>query len=51
MLLLKEDLWSVTSGTSLDKLHLLIQSTRDSKDQRTRATIFLSMKRHSKGAC
>jgi hypothetical protein len=44
MLLLREDLWCVTSGISLRSTTPIHQSTWDSKDQKTRATILLSMK-------
>jgi hypothetical protein len=44
MLLLREDLWCVTSKTSLRSTTPTHQSTWDSKDQKTRATIFLTMK-------
>ncbi len=44
MLLLREDLWSVASGTLLKSTTPTQQSTWDSKDQRTRAIILLNMK-------
>jgi hypothetical protein len=44
MLLLREDLWCVTCKTSLRSTTPTHQSTWDSKDQKTRATILLSMK-------
>jgi hypothetical protein len=44
MLLLREDLRCVISGTSLRSTTPTHQSTWDSKDQKTRVTILLSMK-------
>jgi len=44
MLLLREDLWTVIIKTSLKSITPTHQSTWDSKDQRTRANILLSMK-------
>ncbi len=44
MLLLMEDLWCITSGTTLRSTTPTHQSTWDSKDQKTRDTILLSTK-------